>query len=39
MEEIWMDIICIDKYRYERQEQKYVLVWYTGLYRPISSTR
>jgi hypothetical protein len=33
-----MDIVYIDKCRYEIQEQKEVPVWYTGIYRPISST-
>jgi hypothetical protein len=33
-----MDIVCIDKCRYEIQEQKEVSVWYTVIYRPISST-
>jgi hypothetical protein len=27
-----------DKYRYEIQEQREVPVWYTGIYRSISST-
>jgi hypothetical protein len=33
-----MDIVYIDKCRYEIQEQKEVPVRYTGIYRPISST-
>jgi hypothetical protein len=33
-----MDIIHIDKCRYEIQEQKEVPVWYTGIYQLISST-
>jgi hypothetical protein len=33
-----MDIVYTDKCRYEIQEQKEVPVWYTGIYRPISST-
>jgi hypothetical protein len=33
-----MDIVYVDKCRYEVQEQKEVPVWYTGIYRPISST-
>jgi hypothetical protein len=28
----------MDKYRYEVQEQNGVAIWYTGIYRPISST-
>jgi hypothetical protein len=32
-----MDIIYIDKCRYEIQEQE-VSVWYTGIYRPVSSS-
>jgi hypothetical protein len=30
--------VYIEKCRYEIAEQKEVLVWYTGIYRPISST-
>jgi len=30
--------VYIRKFRYEVQEQKEVPVWYTGIYRPISST-
>jgi hypothetical protein len=33
-----MDIVYIDKCRCEIQEEKKVPVWYTGIYRPISST-
>jgi hypothetical protein len=33
-----MNIVYIDKSRYEIQEQKEVPVWYTGIYRPISNT-
>jgi hypothetical protein len=33
-----MDIINIDKFWYNIQEQIEVLVWYIGIYRPISST-
>jgi hypothetical protein len=33
-----MDIVYIDKCRYEIQEQKEVPVRYTGIYRRISST-
>jgi hypothetical protein len=33
-----MDIGHVDKCRYEIQEYKEVPVWYTGIYRPISST-
>jgi hypothetical protein len=33
-----MDIVHIDKCRYEIQEQKEVLVWYIGICQPISST-
>jgi hypothetical protein len=33
-----MDIVYIKKCRYEIEEQKEVPVWYTGIYRPISST-
>jgi hypothetical protein len=33
-----MDILCIDKCRYEIQEQKEVPLWYTGIYQFISST-
>jgi hypothetical protein len=33
-----MDIVYVDKCRYEVQEQKEVPVWYTGIYRPISSS-
>jgi hypothetical protein len=33
-----MDIIYIDKFRYEIQEQREVPVCYTGMYQPISST-
>jgi hypothetical protein len=33
-----MDVVYVDKFRYEIQEQKEVPVWYTGIYRPISST-
>jgi hypothetical protein len=33
-----MDIVYIDKCRYEIQERKEVPVCYTGVYRPISST-
>jgi hypothetical protein len=29
---------CIDKCRYEIQEQKGIPVWYTGIHRPISNT-
>jgi hypothetical protein len=32
-----MDIIYIDKFRCEIQEQKEVPVWYTGIYRSISN--
>jgi hypothetical protein len=32
-----MDMVYTDKHRYEIQVQK-VLLWYTGIYRPISST-
>jgi hypothetical protein len=31
-----MDIVYIDKYRYEIREQE-VSVWYTGIYPPISN--
>jgi hypothetical protein len=33
-----MDVVYIGKCRYEIQEQKEVPVWYTGIYRPISSS-
>jgi hypothetical protein len=33
-----MDIVYVDKCRYEIQEPKEVIVSYTGIYRPISST-
>jgi hypothetical protein len=33
-----MDIVYIDKLRYEIQEQKEIPVWYTGIYRSILST-
>jgi hypothetical protein len=33
-----MDIVNIDKCRYEVQEQKEVPIWYAGMYRPIWST-
>jgi hypothetical protein len=33
-----MAIVYIDKCRYEIQEQKNVLVWYTSIYQPTSST-
>jgi hypothetical protein len=33
-----MDIVYINKRRYEIQERKDVLVWYTGVYRSIWST-
>jgi hypothetical protein len=33
-----MDIVYIDKYQHEIQEQKEVPVWYTGIYQSISST-
>jgi hypothetical protein len=33
-----MDVLYIDKRRYEIQEHKEVPVWYTDIYRPISST-
>jgi hypothetical protein len=33
-----MDIVYIDKFQYEIQEQKEVPVRYTAIYRPISST-
>jgi hypothetical protein len=33
-----MDILYTGTCRYEFQEQKGVPVWYTGIYRPISST-
>jgi hypothetical protein len=33
-----MDIVCTDQFRYEIQELVVVPVWYTGIYRPISST-
>jgi hypothetical protein len=33
-----MDRVYIDKCRYEIQEQNYVPIWYTGIYRPISTT-
>jgi hypothetical protein len=32
-----MDIVYIDKCRYEIQEPKTVPIWYIGIYRPISS--
>jgi hypothetical protein len=32
-----MDIVYIDKRRYDIQEQKEVPVWYTGIHRSISS--
>jgi hypothetical protein len=33
-----MNVVHIEKCRYEIQELKDVPVWYTGKYRPISST-
>jgi hypothetical protein len=33
-----MDIVYIDKSRYEIQEQKDVPVWYNSIHQPISST-
>jgi len=33
-----MGIVYIERCRYEIQEQKWVPVWHTGTYRPISST-
>jgi hypothetical protein len=33
-----MDVLYIDRRRYENQEEKEVVVWYTGIYRYISST-
>jgi hypothetical protein len=33
-----MDTLYIYKCRYETKEQKEVPIWYTGIYRPISST-
>jgi hypothetical protein len=33
-----MDIVYIDMCRYEIQEQKYVPVWYTGIFRALLST-
>jgi hypothetical protein len=38
MEKRYRDIVCIDKCRYEIQEQNEIPEWYTGIYRPISST-
>jgi hypothetical protein len=33
-----MGVVYTDKCRFEFQEQKEVLVWYTAIYRPVSST-